>query len=597
MRRVVLAGTIPPETIEEVRRRVEIVSLVGQHVALKKRGRNYLGLCPFHSEKTPSFTVSPDKQIFYCFGCGEGGDAISFLMKMNRLTFPEAVRELAARVGVVIPKPRLSQEGEPVTLGQQIRRLNELAAEFFCRSLKSPQGEGARSYLKARGIDEVTSETFRLGYAPEGWHHLHDFLLRKGAPLKVAEQAGLIVPRAGKEEGYYDRFRGRLMIPIEDVEGRVVAFGGRVLGPGEPKYLNSPESEVYSKGSILYGLSRSRRFIREQGVAVVVEGYFDLISLWGAGIRNVVATLGTALTRSHVELIRRFATQAVALFDPDEAGRKALSRSLELFLAAGVQGRAVILPEGEDPDTFVRNRGARAMEELLAGAMPMADYYIEHMIGQRGSLEEDRERLREAVAFLGRIENSAERNLFLKKVAEQLRVDEDVLKREVRLRLAPAGTAPQGVSLGRPAVDALELKLVKMMLEHPDRAGCVRDSGVLEAFRTDELKALAEAVLAKDWQGRSGGEVVELVESMSKGDLREELMGHLIQESPYPAELIERLMADCIRQLKKRALREKGKALTIRIKEAEKAKDGQLYDRLIAEKNRLLEEERALQGK
>ena len=425
-------GSIPDDKIEEIRRRADIASLIGEYVTLKKAGKNYLGLCPFHREKTPSFTVSPDKQMFYCFGCSEGGNVFSFLMKLNHLTFPEAVRHLAKKVGVVIPERTMSrEEKERYSLSEQIRQVNELAAGFFMNTLQSPAGEDAREYLRKRGIGESAIRTFRLGFSPEGWSHLHEYLDKKGVSPKLAEQAGLLVERTGKSQGYYDRFRGRVMIPIEDVDGRVIAFGGRVMGTGEPKYMNSPESAVYTKGNTLYGLARTREAVREKGFALLVEGYFDLIALWNAGIPNVVAMLGTALTRAQVDLIRRYTTRVAAVFDPDEAGRKALARSLELFLAGNVHARAVILPDGHDPDEFVRVHGREKMDEVVAKAWPMADYYIDQILGGRGTLEEDRDKLREAVSFLSRLEDGVGRNLFIKKVAEALVVDEEVLKKEV----------------------------------------------------------------------------------------------------------------------------------------------------------------------
>ncbi|MBU4074519.1 MAG: DNA primase, partial [Proteobacteria bacterium] len=410
-----MKGSIPEDKIEEIRRRADIVSLIGGYVTLRKAGKNFLGLCPFHREKTPSFTVSPEKQMFYCFGCSEGGDAVSFLMKLNQLTFPEAVRHLAGKAGVVIPERTVShEEKERRTLREQIRQTNEIAAGFFADALRSPAGEGAREYLRKRGIGEEAVSTFRLGLAPDGWRHLLDFLGKKGISPQLAEKAGLIVPRAGQQDrGYYDRFRGRLMIPIEDVDGHVIAFGGRVMGAGEPKYVNSPESAVYTKGNNLYGLARTREAIRERGFAILIEGYFDLISLWNAGITNVAATLGTALTRSQIDLIRRYTTHVAAVFDSDEAGRKALARSLELFLAGNIHARAVILPDGYDPDDFVRTRGREEMEGLVTRALPMVDYYIEEILGGRGTLEEDRDKLREAVSFICRIEDAIARNLFV----------------------------------------------------------------------------------------------------------------------------------------------------------------------------------------
>ncbi|MBA4422944.1 MAG: DNA primase, partial [Syntrophus sp. (in: bacteria)] len=546
----------------------------------------------------PSFTVSPDKQMFYCFGCSEGGNVFSFLMKLNHLTFPEAVRHLAKKVGVVIPERTMSrQEKERYTLAEQIRQVNELAAGFFMETLQSPDGEGARGYLRNRGIGESAIRTFRLGFAPEGWSHLLEYLKNKGVSPKLAEQAGLLVERTGKSQGHYDRFRGRVMIPIEDVDGHVIAFGGRVMGTGEPKYMNSPESAVYTKGNTLYGLARTREAIREKGFALLVEGYFDLIALWNAGIPNVVAMLGTALTRAQVDLVRRYTARVVAVFDPDEAGRKALARSLELFLAGNVHARAVILPDGDDPDEFVRIHGREKMDEVVAKAWPMADYYIDQILGGRGTLEEDRDKLREAVSFLSRLEDGVERNLFIKKVAEALVVDEEVLEKEVLRTLSRSPSAVPADLPRRTAgteMDPLELILIRMMLEYPEKLSTVRESAILVSFRTGELKSLGEELLAKDREGRTMQDVSSLVDTLTEGPLREKLLKLLVQESPCSDEEIDRFMADTIGKIRARSNKERGKILTRKIKEAKKSGEQELHDSLFAEKNRLLQEEKGL---
>lgn len=591
-------GSIPDDKIEEIRRRADIASLIGEYVTLKKAGRNYLGLCPFHQEKTPSFTVSPDKQMFYCFGCSEGGNVFSFLMKLNHLSFPEAVRHLAKKMGVIIPERTMSrEEKERYSLTEQIRRVNELAAVFFTTTLQSPVGEGAREYLRNRGIGESAIRTFRLGYAPDGWRHLYEHLEKKGILPKLAEQAGLLVERTGKSQGHYDRFRGRVMIPIEDVDGHVIAFGGRVMGTDEPKYMNSPESAVYSKGKTLYGLARTREAIREKGFALLVEGYFDLIALWNAGIPNVVAMLGTALTRTQVDLIRRYTVQVAAVFDPDEAGRKALARSLELFLAGNIHARAVILPDGQDPDEFVRIHGREKMDEVVAKAWPMADYYIEQILGGRGTLEEERDRLREAVSFLGRIDDDVERNLFTKKVAGAFDVDQEVLKAEVlRTRSHSPSTVPADLMRRTSAteMDPSELSLIRMMLEYPAQVSTVRESAVLAHFRTEELKSLGEKLLASGRDEMRVRDVSSLVGRLAEGPLRDKLLSLLVEESPYTEELIDRLMADTIRKIMERSHKEKSRMLTREIREAERMGNRELVDRLTLDVERLRKEKLSL---
>lgn len=592
-----MRGSIPEDKIEEVRRRTDIVSLIGEYVTLRKAGRNFLGLCPFHQEKTPSFTVSPDKQMFHCFGCSEGGNAISFLMKLNHLTFPEAVRQLAGKVGVVIPEKSMSPEEKGRhSLGEQIRRINGLAADFYVRMLQSPAGEGARAYLQQRGIEAEAIRTFRIGLALEGWQNLCDFLDRKGIDPKLVEQAGLAISRSGAgARGYYDRFRGRLMIPIEDVDGQVIAFGGRVMGKDEPKYMNSPESPVYTKGSNLYGLSRTREAIRQAGFSLLVEGYFDLIALWGAGIQNVVASLGTALTRPQVDLLRRYAPRVAVVFDPDTAGRKALARSLELFLAGNVHARAVILPDGFDPDDFVRTRGREEMEALVARAVPMVDYYIDEILGGRGTLEEDRDKLREAVAFLCRIEDAVERNLFIRRVSQRLDVDEEVLKAEVGRGLSHAAPAPATPMKKGTAgeTDPLELALIHMMLEWPNRIPETA-SGAMACFAAGELKRLGEALLeAAEKFGGTIPDLFALVNTLEESPVRARILDLLMGENPYPEALIDRLMADTIRKIVQRSDRQRNKILTRRIGEAERGKD-QGLESLVAEKNRILQQGKGL---
>jgi DNA primase len=595
-----LNGSIP-DCKDEVRRRADIVSLIGEHVTLKKAGRNYLGLCPFHQEKTPSFNVSPEKQIFHCYGCGEGGDVFSFLMKFNQLTFPEALRQLARKVGVVIPEKPLGREAkERYTLKEQILKVNEIAAGHFVGTLQSPAGEGARAYLRRRGIGEEAVRTFRLGFAPERWRDLLDHLGKKGISGQLAEQAGLVVQKAEqKEGGYYDRFRGRLMIPIEDADGRVIAFGGRLMQAvqGQPKYLNSPESPVYTKGNNLFGLSRTREAIRDKGFAILVEGYFDLIALWNAGITHGVATLGTALTRAQVDLLRRYATRVAAVFDPDAAGRKALARSLELFLAGNVHARAVILPEGYDPDDYVRTQGREKMEAALAQAQPMVDYYIEEILGGRGTLEEDRDKLREAVAFVSRIGDAVERNLFIKKISETLRVDQEVLKAEVKRVLTgtPVPAADRLPTKATAVMDPLELELIRMMLEYPDRIPVTEAAGALTCFRAGPLRSLGEAILtARTGAGWDAGDVTALVTGLPADAIREKLLDLMLRESPYPEAMMDRLFVDTIGRIRLKWYRERQRLLQQKMNKAQEVGNRALCDALLAEKDKLAREEKDL---
>lgn len=589
------------ETVEEIRRRADIVSLVGEYVALRKAGKNYTGLCPFHQEKTPSFSVSPEKQIFHCFGCGEHGDVFTFLMKIDSLSFPEAVRRLAQKTGVVVPERSLGpEEKERFTLREQILKANDLAVDYFSRMLVSPAGEKARNYLDKRGIGQSAVDAFRIGYAPEGWQGLLDYLHRKGVSSDVAQQAGLAIPRSGEgNKGHYDRFRGRVIIPIEDAEGRVVAFGGRVMDGGEPKYLNSPESPVYTKGNNLFGLFRTKESIRGKGFAILVEGYFDLVSLWASGIKNVAATLGTALTRSQVDLLGRYTKKAAALFDPDEAGRKALARSLELFLAGNVHAMAVILPAGYDPDSFVREKGRQEMEALLAGAQPMADYYIDEILGGSSSLQDDRDKLREAVAFVKKIDDPVERNLFVKKISGKLNVDQDVLKNEVEKHF-PHRSSPQSSSpVTKVSVkdERLELSLIHLLLENPDLIPSLQDGKIFVYFRSAELKAVGELLLAHaEKEGGKKINVITILDEVENEATKKMIYALLVGGNPYYGEDASRLLDDTARQIRRKWYRDQHRVLRERLAKAERVGDGELCLSLLREKERLQREEKHLDG-
>lgn len=364
------------DVIHEVKERVDIVEIIGGYVQLKKRGHSYVGLCPFHNEKTPSFTVSPEKQVFYCFGCGAGGDVLTFLMKREGLSFPEALAALAARAGVELagkeetPAARRQREQR-----ERLYRLGAVAASFYYRILaRHPAGAAARSYLQGRGIKGATARQFELGYAPDTTGALVTYLQRQGFTPEEITQAGLSLSRPPR--GLMDRFRGRLMFPIKDSRSRVIGFGGRVLGEGQPKYLNSPETPLFHKGHHLFGLHLSLPGIRREGRAILVEGYMDMIAAWQYGIDNVVASLGTALTAEQSRELKKYAREVVIAYDADTAGQAATLRGLDILSAAGLQVRVLQLPEGQDPDEFLAARGPEAFRELVSRSLGLMEFRI-----------------------------------------------------------------------------------------------------------------------------------------------------------------------------------------------------------------------------
>jgi DNA primase len=585
-----LKGYIPDIKIEEIKNRANIVDLISEYVTLKKAGRNFVGLCPFHKEKTPSFTVTPDRQMFYCFGCSEGGNIFAFLMKVSQMSYPEAVRHLAKKTGVIIPERVTQKEKEEASYQEQLIRINEMASGHYIRNLASPSGKEALAYLRQRGIGEEVVREFRIGFALNGWRHLRDFLEKEKASLTNAEQAGLLIP--GKEASLYDRFRGRLMFPIEDLSGRVIAFGGRIMGEGEPKYLNSPESGVYIKGRNLYALNRAKEAIRKQGYAILVEGYFDLISLWNAGITHVVATLGTALTKDQVDLIGRYTANVVALFDPDEAGRKALARSLELFLAGNLSARALVLPDGRDPDDYVRAHGGDQLLALIDRAPSIVDYYIDHILGDQGGFEKDRDSVHKAVAFIKHIENAIDRNLFIKRVSEKLGIDQELLKKEIYHTLPSVTDANTTRGSRIVDIEKLELNLIHLLLIHPEKITGVAQTRALDYFTNSDLKNFGE-MLQSMAAGSQPVDAVEMVSRLNPGPLREGLMKKLMEaQPPEEDKMLERMISDTARQIRRRWYKEKRKALGMNIRKAQEAGDVNLCNQLLVEQDRLLKEEK-----
>lgn len=598
-----MQGLIPDNTIEEIKQRADIVDVISEYVTLKKAGKNFLGICPFHTEKTPSFTVSREKQMFYCFGCGAGGHVFTFLMKMSNMSFPEAARYLAKKTGVVISERALSyKEKLQYGIHEQINRVNEIAAAYFVENLSSAPGETARKYLRTRGIGDDVVRDFRLGYAEDSWRSLRNYFERQKIPLALVAQAGLVISRKEGEtkEDFYDRFRGRLIFPIEDAAGRVVAFGGRVIGQGEPKYLNSPETPVFSKGKNLYGLNKARDDIRKSGYAILVEGYFDLIALRNVGMDNVLATLGTALTKDHVNTLRRYTGHVAVLFDADEAGRKALERSLQLFLGGGVQAKAVVLPEGYDPDDYVRKFGRGGLENIINRAPFMVDYYIENIVGHRAALEEKRNAAKDAIAFISGLDDAIERNLFLKRVSEKLGIDEDVLKKEaVRSFSFTSASSTKSIRekpLGNAAnKDKVELSLIFFMLEHPESMVQVKESAVMDYFSDNDLRNLGMDMIAMlDEDTLQKLTASSILERIAEGPLKERLLNSLFEERPDDKKLMARFLVDAIKKIKSRWYKKSNKSLLIELTKAQEKGDSDLLSRLLLEKEKLLKEEKLI---
>ncbi len=426
---------IPPSTLQQIRDSVDIVDVVSRYVTLSKTGQNLRGLCPFHQEKTPSFTVTPTRQMFYCFGCGVGGDIFTFLMRKEGLEFLETVSDLAERAG--IPLPRNASQGFAQSQTGQRKRLeglHALANTWFQQNLHDPsKGRSALAYLAGRGLEVQTLKEFGMGYALPSWDGLTNYLTRQGATASDLEASGLVALKdaqgASKSARFYDRFRGRVMFPIFDLRANVIAFGGRVFEEGTPKYLNSPDTALFQKGRVLYGLHKARETGHQPDFLMLVEGYFDVLALHQAGIRQVAAPLGTALTSEHAVLLRRFVNTVVLIFDGDAAGTGAVLRALDVFRDSGVAVKVVVMPPGHDPDSYVRAHGAERFLALQDRALTL----LEFAVGQRlegathATIEERTRRVDDILGILAKVSNPIEKNEQVQRVAERLGVRPQLL--------------------------------------------------------------------------------------------------------------------------------------------------------------------------
>lgn len=416
----------------QIKEAADIVQVIGEQVELRKSGARFMGLCPFHGEKTPSFTVHPSNQFFYCFGCGASGDVFSFMMQYHNIDFPEAVKQLAQRCNITLPEKKLSQrEKQEQDAKKLMFSVNEKSAALFSEYLNSDKrAQKARQYLVERGIPSEICEQFGLGYAPSpddaGWNFLGSKL--HADEIQAAVDVGLLSRK--EKGGTYDRFRDRILFPIFDISGRVCGFGGRIVGEGQPKYMNSPESPIYDKSRSLLGLYQLKEGIRKKDQVILVEGNFDLISLVVGGFDNVVAPLGTSLTRPQLRLLKRFAGEAVLLFDGDQAGIKAAKRAVPLFLAEQLSGKVALLPSGHDPDTYVKEFGRKALQKLIDNAQELSEFLLQNLIDEYGvSLEGKTKIIEELQPVIGSAASSLQRSVIIGHFAEKLNIPSDELER------------------------------------------------------------------------------------------------------------------------------------------------------------------------
>lgn len=474
----------PQTFIDDLRRQADIVRVISDYVTLKKKGTNWMACCPFHQEKSPSFSVSPSKDIFYCFGCAKGGSVFNFVMELERVSFPEAVRIVAEKTGVPLPV-MVDDKGHEARRKEadEVIQLNGWALEFWERQLQEGgEAQAAREYIEGRGISDETRQTFRLGYAPDSWDALGNHLKSRGATIAQIERSGLVVKKdAG---GYYDRFRGRVIFPVMDAQGRPVAFGARAIRAGdEPKYLNSPETTAYTKGRHLFGLNVSREEIRRKKFVILVEGYLDLIVPYQFGVRNVVASLGTALTPEQARLVGRFARKVVVNYDGDKAGVKAAKRAIETLLAEDFEIKVLVLPEGADPDEFMRAEGAEEYNRRRGEAFPYIQFVIDQALRERDLRvpAHKAEAVDEVLPYLRAVKNRIQKREYFDMAMDALRVEEKSLRQELWKAVSGAAAnvpAPSDIkqriaraSAGQPTV--AEQRLLELLVHDEELRGVI----------------------------------------------------------------------------------------------------------------------------
>jgi DNA primase len=567
----------------------QIVDIIGEHVDLKRAGVNLKGRCPFHAEKTPSFVVNPDRQSFHCFGCGEGGDVFSFMMKYHRLTFPEALKELAQRYNIELPDSDYSTADQAqAEKRQKLFSINSRAAESYHEFLlHEPAAAVARAYLRERGVPDEAVLKYKLGFAPDRWDFLCNRCTSAGLALEEVEAAGLVVKR--DRGGYYDRFRSRLLFPIYDMTGKVVGFGGRIIGAGEPKYLNSPETLIYNKGRILFGLYHHRDAIRGIRRAVVVEGNFDLISLAIHGVDYCAAPLGTALTNSQIRVLKGYADEVILLFDGDAAGLKAAMRSVPIFLAEQVQARIVVLPAGHDPDTFIREHGKQALEERLDKAMPLPEFVLENLVQQYGLTMEGKGRiLKELQPLVASTDNNPlQRSVLISRFADRLQLDVKQLADGFNTSSRPEART---VAVERPVkmnLPGKQKQLLEFLIIHPDFLPQFMESGIEEVLVEPTARTILGHLRTMNTAGgRSTAEM--LLDVLPDGAERSFVTSLLISAPTYGEEEENSLSADMAAEqlawLKKMKLKSEIEALSSQIQAAKRMKDDELLLALSSKK-------------
>jgi DNA primase len=594
-----MAGLIPENILDDILSRVNIVELIAGYIPLKRAGRNFKALCPFHHEKTPSFMVSLDRQIYHCFGCSAGGNAFNFLMQYERLTFLEAVEVLAKKTGVTLPKIQ-KEDSEKNSFITQLYKINELTAQFYQNLLNSSAGLAAKNYLVKRGIKEETIKTMHLGFTQDKWDALINFLRAKGISISLLEKAGLVI--AKQSGGYYDRFRNRIIFTIFDIKDRPLGFGARAIPLAEtlnkdenlPKYINSPETPIYIKGKHLYGLNLAKDAIRDKDSAVVVEGYLDFIMPYQEGFQNIVASLGTALTLDQVRLLKRYTQNVVMVYDPDDAGELATLRTLDIFIEEEMNVKVVSLPSGFDPDLFVRNRGVNAFKEMVESAEGLLDYKLRILKSRYGTkdIEAKAKISQEMLLTINKFKNAVLKSEYTKKLAQELKIKEEALFQELK-NIKDFKQYLEDASIVKKEffnIHPTEKLLLKLMLEQKELIDYVKDKIHPEDFNDERVARLFSLLFDLNNEGK------KIEPNILMNRLGDEKLLRLVCESSFaltqeeePSNR-EEIVDDCVKRLKAINLDTRKKRLQEQIRLAEETKDEERLHNLKEEFFKLIKE-------
>jgi DNA primase len=582
-----MPGLISEDILSQIQDRCDIVEVISGYLPLKRAGRNFKTLCPFHHEKTASFVVNPDKQIYHCFGCGAGGNVFNFLMRHEKMEFPEAVEHLAKKAGVAIPQKEIKDKAT-LSLYEQLYNINEATADFYHQFLLTDKSaQTARDYLAKRKIDNETVKRFNLGFAPDKWDGLINHLREKKFSLNLLEKAGLIVARE-KATGYYDRFRNRIIFPVFDVKSRCIAFGARVLDDSLPKYINSPETPVYVKGNNLYGLNLSREAIREADFAIIVEGYMDFITVFQSGIENIIASAGTALTVEQVRILKRSTHNVVLLFDADQAGVLATLRSLDIFLEEGMNVKVTSLDSG-DPDSFIRKSGAGEFKEKIKGASSLFDYKLGLLFSKYNHKEiEGKAKIcSEMLPTVNKFRDAVLRFGYLKKLADSLGVSEEALRIEISKIKEPKSASFAGEEPKSPTnIRAVEKTLVKLMLEEDRFVQHLKEGLESSDFQDPTVRRIVDLMFSFVSQGKEVN-ASKLI-SCFDDEVMPRTIAQLCAEDITYHEDKDKIFHECVNRLKQDKKKDKCRQLQGEIKLAECYGDKERLHQLMHEYNHLI---------